>query len=443
MRCSASRRSLHKLLPIEVAGKLALSLYIALVAALVTKLSRHKDQEEPPWGLLSLFPFAFNQQYFLGIINFCYSLPLLVFALLDQEQLIGETSRGRLRSIGLLLFWQIALLISHLLTFLMYIGFASLRAARAWRTREPLLRAASAPVVGTALFLGCIILEKMTNPTSDLVNVCTALVWKPLGETPSYYCFMFTGMRWRNGVDAGTVVAWLVILVVVVASRLTSGKPRPSFLRILPVYCLTPVVAMLLLPFEMNAHYFVNLRLPSISYFFLALLIGRIRFRGPMATWMVVGVAALVLQSVVKQERISRQLEEILPIIQRIPPNSRIMPLVFDPLSPELEPVWFKPHLHLHHYYQLLRGGISPYFWSALMPPVHLKPDPDLPGPGDHNPDGFNWDRHSDHYQYFLVRGAPFLFLIYMRDWTEPVAQSGEWLLLQRKPVAGDVAPSK
>src|SRR5581483_5201553 len=59
--------------PIEVAGKVALSLYAVLVTAAVVRLRR--ENRAAGWGPLLFYPLALNQQYFLGNVNFLLSLP--------------------------------------------------------------------------------------------------------------------------------------------------------------------------------------------------------------------------------------------------------------------------------------------------------------------------------------------------------------------------------
>ena len=101
-------------------------------------------------------------------------------------------------------------------------------------------------------------------------------------------------------------------------------------------------------------------------------------------------------------------------------------------------------HLHVHNYYHLLGGGLSPYFFPAPQHLVHLRAGiTNLPAPCEYSPAQFRWEQHADNYQYFLVRGAPLLFILYMNENTEPIARSGEWLLLKRKRAdASAIAPA-
>src|ERR1700704_4826669 len=66
----AATLAFAKFVPIELAGKLSLSLYPVLIAVAVLRLGRRVGTGSGAWGALLLFPFAFNQQYFYGNINY-------------------------------------------------------------------------------------------------------------------------------------------------------------------------------------------------------------------------------------------------------------------------------------------------------------------------------------------------------------------------------------
>ena len=57
---------LSRFVPIEIAGKLTLSLYPVLVTVLVARLGRRSQPDTVSWGALLLFPMAFNQQVLHG-----------------------------------------------------------------------------------------------------------------------------------------------------------------------------------------------------------------------------------------------------------------------------------------------------------------------------------------------------------------------------------------
>jgi hypothetical protein len=162
------------------------------------------------------------------------------------------------------------------------------------------------------------------------------------------------------------------------------------------------------------------------------MLVGQLRFKGAWRSVFILLVAAVLIHSVIKQGRISLEIQEIAPIVAKIPPNSRILPLVFDNNTPELENS-FDMHLHDHDYYHLLvGGGLSPYVIENPLFPVHYKAGMNLPAPGEYSPDLFEWESHASDYEYFLIRSAPNSKISYGPEKIKLIGCSGKWLLFER-----------
>ena len=125
-------------------------------------------------------------------------------------------------------------------------------------------------------------------------------------------------------------------------------------------------------------------------------------------------------------------------------PKARVLPLVFNRNSPELDPVYFDPHLHVHNYYHIIvGGGVNPYIPTVPVFLIRFKGGADLPAPGEYTPWNFNWEEHADSYQYFLVRSPPLPFEFYMSEKADLIVRSGEWCLFQRKSTdIPDAAPT-
>lgn len=433
---------LSKFLPIEVAGKMALSLYIVLVAALVIRETRRLGSNVVCWGLLLFFPLAFNQPYFQGNTNFCYSLPLLIFALLDADDLSSQSLRvwPLTRHAAL----QLALFFTHPLTFLVYLGLTFVAGILSWPDRAKCRRALIAWLAGSGVFVVWLMAEKWAGTGSGAFGKTGVFFsWRPVGETAGFTACMFTGMRWHDGIDALPATLWIVALALAFATWFTNPTRKQPCLHVhLVIFGLT-AASIFLLPFSVHdsSHpdvrlvSFLGWRMAAISYFFLSLLVGQVKFRGPWAIAFVVCVSWILLLSVQKQQRISREIRTIEDVIYKIPPNSRILPLVFNRTTPELDPASFDMHLHVHNYYHVLvGGGLNPYFFPAPLHLIHLRPGINLPAPGEYSPRAFRWEEHADNYQYFLVRSPPVAFLLYMTGNTEPISSSGEWLLLKRLP---------
>jgi hypothetical protein len=425
---------LSKVTSIEVAGKLAISLYIALVVFLVLKIQGRASGEAPPWGALLLFPFIFNQQYFLGNMNYCYALPLVVLALFDYEELTAQPLTAWRCARQML--WQLALFVTHVFAFLSFFGLAIVMTFSYRHDAVRIRRSVIAITLGVLLVcVGTVAVGPTTivPPVAD--RPLPAWSWKPATESLGFCLFMFTGMRWHDGVDAGAVLSWILLAACVGwawSGMRQNSAARPRMRRYL-VLCCVAAVAALALPFSVSEYTFINFRVAALVYFLLAVVVADVRFQRVQAAVFVGLIAVVLVQSAAKQIRISHEIAEIAPIIAKMRPNATILPLVFERTSPELDPVYFDPHLKVHNYYHVLvGGGLSPYFWTM---PMRLKDSMRPPAPNEYFPYLFNWDKHGAAYEYFLVRGAPMDFTAYIAEHADLRAESGRWQLYARKHV--------
>ena len=410
--------------PLEVAGKLSISLYILAVTLLVIKLERRSKGDFAPWGLLLFFPFAFNQQYFQGNTNYFYSLPLLVFALLDHEDM--SKTPVSLWPLCRHLLWQLVLFFTHPLTFLIYISLAGVGALLSWRKRAEFVRALISPAIGAIFFSLWFVVESAAGSAGQMM-------WTSFVGNLGCYAYIFTGMRWFDGVNKLSAVLWIAMGGLVVYAFFAGRQESVRFSRRELAFFTLTTIAVFVLPFRKGPYSYINARVAAISYFFLAMLVGRLRFKGACKAVFVVLAAAVLIQSVIMQRHISEEIKEIEPIVTRIPSNSRILPLVFDNDTAELDRYFFDMHLHDHAYYHLLvGGGLTPYIIQNPLFPVHYKAGMNRPAPGEYSPYQFRWEQHASDYQYFLVRSAPYELIPYLADKTKQIGRSGKWLLFKR-----------
>ncbi len=422
---------LLKVFPILIAGKISTSIYLLMITVLVIRLSRQSYGEYEPWGLLLFFPFAFNQQYFSGNINFLLSLPILIFALLDHEDLTNKPLGGW--PIFRHTLWQLLLFITHPLTFLIYLSFAVVGTFLSLPSRDKFLRGLTFPMIGIILFVFWFAFgEAITSGTGS--PEVGSWVWTPFRTSIIYYGYMFTGMRWYDGVDWEPTVLWISLLLLILYSFYKGIKERRSFSYRYLVFFILSMLGVFFLPFGKGVYTFINLRFASVSYFLFALFVGNIRFKGSWKTIFISLIAGCMIFSVIKQSNISGEAAEIIPLVKKIPSNSRILPLVFDNDSRELDRYSFDPHLHSHNYYHIIiGGGLNPYFPKASLNPVHYRPASERPAPGENQPYRFMWEPHSADYQYFLLRGASSASIAYLGQHADYIERSGKWILFKRK----------
>jgi hypothetical protein len=419
------------LAPIEVAGKLALSLYPVLIAVVVFRLGRRRGERGAPWGALLFFPMAFNQQYFLGNVNYLLSLPLLILALMDFEDLLA----GPLRAWPALrhFLWQVVLFIAHPFSFLAYVCLALVVAFAARDKKEGLRGKLLLMMAGAFLLFAAAWIE---NAAASVARVPSSwgIGWLPLKTALEFFALMFNGMQWSRGAQPVPLVLWGGVFAILLGALIARRKERGALPRRRALLLFSVIMAFGLLPFRAGTFTFINLRVAAIAYFLLALMAADLEFRGWRIAALVALLALTLADSIVRQERISAEVSEILPVVERIPPNSRILPLVFEPSSAELEPGLFDAHLHDHDYYHILvGGGFNPYFFEAPVLPVHYRKGAERPAPGEYNPAKFSWEKHSSDYRYFLARGAPESFRSYITRRCDEVAASGKWTLYERR----------
>ena len=423
-----------KVVPIEAAGKLTLSLYPLLVAVLVLRLRRRLPEDAPPWGALLLFPLAPNQQWFFGNVNFFLSVPLLFLALLDFEDLLakGSSARAILRQAA----WQAALFVTHPLTFLAFVAIAVFVTFARRRKVERAWRRLAGPLAVSAVLLGGLLLQSMLSRAPP-VPADPRVGWIPPWMSLEYVGLMFTGMRPPSMGVLLDVLPWAGIAAIVVACAWSQRRSAPGtgapadYLWLLAIL----FAATLFLPFSKGVFSFINVRIASILYALLALVAARVRVRGLAAALLVALAAVCTLRSDAKQARISAETEEIVGIFDGLPQRAKILPLVFDNTSPELDPTWFHPHLlDATYYHVVVGGGFDPYLIRSPIHPVHFREGARRPAPGEFWAGAFDWKAHGADYDYFLVRGAPDGFARVMDLRATRIGASGRWELYKRRP---------
>lgn len=411
--------------PIEAAGKMSISLYILAIVLLIIKLARRSDTDFVPWGLLLFFPFAFNQQYFLGNTGYLYSLPLLVFGLFDAER-ASEVPLS-IWSFCKSLLWQAALFLTHPFTFLIYISLMSVMVLLSLQKRTKFIRSFVILAPAVVIFiLWSLAMGGNNSPGGKPEWV------KPFYHNLIFYGYIFTGMQWFDGVDKFQTVLWAITACIVMYTLYTDREHIKTLSRNFFIFFAATIIALCVLPFRWDPYTFINLRIVAVSYFFLAVLVGELRFKGLIKTVFVVLVASVLLHLVAKQTRISRETDEIVPVIEKMPSNCRILPLIFDSSATEFDRYFFEIHRHDYDYYHILiGGGLNPYLPTNTMFPVRYKAGLNLPAPYLYSPDLFRWERYAPAYNYIIVRSPPPGFVSYMMSKTTLISESGKWFLFK------------
>lgn len=420
-------------LNLEVAGKILFSLYILLVTALVLVARRLAPTQCVPWGALLLYPFAFNQMYYLGFSNYIISLPLLFLALLDLPGLNENLTSLKIARHS---FYLALLFLTHPYSALVYIVLAITSVLFSQDEPTPKIRLLIPAAVMTVVIATWYLVDH-TISSAPLAQPWM-LTWRSVPATLLYYVLMFSGMRVVNGPDVIAVLSWCVIGFVFFSAWRRNGQKHPARRRLASLY-LASLAGFCVLPFWMGYYSYFNFRLAPVSYFALSLLLCTLRLSFRPA--LVVGISAVVLVAGAgrTQSAISREVETVLPVIAAAERNSLILPLAFDSHSDVLDPLFFyQMHSHEGDYYHLLvGGGANPSLFPNAMMPVQYRPGLHLPYPLSLQ--GSAWVRCLPYYDYVLVREAPAEAKPYLVVNGDLVAAHGPWSLFKKKSPRKDL----
>jgi hypothetical protein len=416
----------HLFCDIETSGKLFISIYIILVALLVLRASRSlNDAQTPPWGLLLLFPFSFSQIYFLGFTNYLISVPLLFLVLLDLERLVSlPLSAGSILQHSL---YQFLLFITHPYTVLLYLGFAFAGSSFYFSEVRRLKKAFFAPLLLALFFL--LWYGSSYSPGGVPQTAEQGIRWLPVEETLGFFMLMFTGMHWTDGVYWPTTLIWLMIMGLFVISGVVRRKEIAIPWKMASFFFLS-LLGFSLLPFWLTYYSYFNLRIAPVSYFFLAMVLSRIKLSGKAAFMVVSLVTGLMLLSSNLQEKLSQETAEVMPLFAKMEKNATILPLMLDSSAAGLDPAFFEFHKHEPSYYHIfVGGGVTPALFSSPLLPVQYKPGVTLPVPTDFKPASLQ--AYAPYYRYLLIRGAPDMYIWELSHYYNLAGRSGKWSLFE------------
>jgi len=373
---------------------------------------------------LVLVPLSQGLSYHLGFVNYLWSLPLLGLALEDLSRFAEADARAGARLAVWLAVWLGGLYLSHPFTFLGFLGLGALRllfSAPGARVRGALLLTLSGLVFGLwfALADGG---RGATGPEG--------IVWLPVAKSFLLLTLPLGGMYGGGEPAWAPLFVWLAIGAILLhaAWRERGSSPERRFWT-LALFLL--VVATFVAPFRAGHYSYINARLPDVSFLCLAIAAGTLRLPVASRVACTALVAGALVLSVLQQQRVAHELEEVAPLFEAIPRDAAVLPLVFDASSPELEPSVFDPHRHVHDMFHVRRGGgVTPYFFPHPLAPVRYRAGSPPAAPPQDRPAAYRFDRHGG-YAYLLVRAAPPRVLRRLLAHSEQVAASGSWLLLR------------
>ncbi len=461
---------LNWLLPLELANRVFLSVYVAGLPLSLAFLL--KSLKRPTWPALLALPFAYGDSFAWGFINYCASLPLaLVTCGLFVRAIDTEVGQRRPWAIGLAVS-LVAVLLFHVQAFA-WLGVAlpflllttPAPEGKTWRARVPALLGVSPGVLLFVLWIGLRVGQpqevapgqpwRSWGPMLSQEN----LGWKSFDQNVAE--FISVPRNPGGGVELGNVnfpilagivpdgsdqrsvrVVFLLALAAVVM-RLTRGfKSQPETLEG-PVarWRMAGLAALALLlyfalPFDIRGYmYYLNTRYAHLAAALLvaavpvlpALWTRRLTFAAAASALVLVGplwgaFKAFDVESAALTE-----------LAKSAGPKPRVMGLVYATGS---RAVTHPVYLHAACVVAREGGGLT-NFSFALTPhsPLMYRGAPPPTFASEWRPDQMQWEAQGRHYDTFVLRGPRPEQVFGERLQTElyVAAQAGDFFLVRRR----------
>ncbi len=397
----------------------ALFLTLVAIAAPVSVAALARQLGGSPWVGILACPFFYGDNLYWGFVNYCASLPLLLFAIaLFVAVLQGPASPrfGKELALGVLL---IAVQLTHVQAFVYAAGALPLLLFLSPSTRVSRRRALLAITPAVLLFSVWSLGRLGEQP-----DVAPGEPWKAWGPLLSEQNLSFYPWR-QNLSQLGTLLAnglpdgrdsYVVPLMGAVAiASLVLGlafrgdsSPQPLGARARGVLLAALALALFLfMPFDVRGYmYYVNYRFAEL---FVLIVIAALPF--PTVRWAqgtVVGSALLVslwyggtlASRYALFQKEAAPIDEIIPAVGSKP---KIMALSFNTASAVVtHPVY----LHFASYAAMAHGGITSFSFAATAhSPVAYRGKPPPAPRSEWQPGQFDYPGYGDFYDDYLVRG--------------------------------------
>nr|WP_153864894.1 MULTISPECIES: hypothetical protein [Myxococcaceae] len=418
--------ALNWVLPLELANRLFLSLYVAGLPLALAFLLRALGR--PRWPSLLALPFAYGDSFGWGFVNYLAALPLALLCAGLFVRSVTDAARRRAWAVGMGLALVVVLLF-HVQAFAflalalpwLLLTTRTPAGERWWPARVPALVGV---VPGVLLFLLWVGLRlgapaevepgvpwKAWGPMLSPQNLAYKPFAQNLDELPRVL-----GNLLRDGSDRLPV--WAVGAVALLAlgawavesARRGTGAPREGALEAArPLGLLAIALALyFLLPFDIRGYmYYLNTRFAHLAAALAVAALPAVHSRGLRRALLGLAAGCALLLALVLGTgflRFSREASELDALVAATAPRPRVMGLVYDWSSREVR---FPVYLHAAAVLARARGGVA-NFSFALTPhsPLKYRGVPPPTFPSEWHPEAFVPEREGAAYDHFLVRGV-------------------------------------
>lgn len=384
--------SLAFIFPINIAGKLFLSLAFSLVTLFILVWNKVRSQTSPPWTLLVLIPLFFSQVYYMGFTNYLISIPILFLTLLVHDEIIKQgftpiKAGTYFLSLTLLFF-------SHPYTLLVFIAFSlvisllNLSDIKDWMSVGFIV-----PLVITSLFI--VWYMNTFGMPSNISAAPLQISWWPQKAIFNYLLLPFTGMQVIDEYDYSFLILWVPIASLIVFSALLKKKnfvlQRPFFLLFI-----ISLAGYVLLPFWVGDYSYFNLRLAIICYFLLGIVLSNLQLNRLQVYFFTALLYSVMVLTINKQIELSEEVEELIPIFSKMEKNATVFPIYLSSKAKTIDDTFFYQfHAHAHFYYHIIvGGGATSMIFPSKMNPIKFKEEISMP----------DVTAEPEAYKYIIVR---------------------------------------
>ncbi|MEO7795061.1 MAG: hypothetical protein ABIV06_09835, partial [Thermoanaerobaculia bacterium] len=394
---------LAKLMPLELASRIFLSLWAVVLPLSIGRLLRALGRDWR-WAAFSL-PLIWNSHLFWGFTALLASMPLYFYTVaiaIERFDLGPPDRRTDLRLGGLAL----AVFLCHVQGFLLLVAslllLSLLQGGGVRRHARRLIFLVPALALFGLFFASQVAgdepmspLHAMHRPRYSQVTGPDAWDFESPGVTLSRLPERIWG-AYTDGSDDAIGAAWILLLIVGLIFARGAGEAgrerSPASFRG-ELLCLLALGCYLCLPYELAGQPYFNTRYPVFAALLAPVFLTQPatgRRRALCAAAAALGFVAH-LNAAWKFAAFQRETEGFDAVLARIPAGRRVLGLVFD--RGERDLFRLGPHLHFPAYYVARQGGDAGFTFAGLpAQPVRYRPEGQALHPDEWKPWEFDWE---------------------------------------------------